>query len=427
MKKKNVREQNIGNKGMTLVEVIVAMTVLTIIIIPVMRSFVYSARYNAKAHELQKATVAAQTIMENFKAYAVEDICQQFADGNFMVGSESTIRYYETVHDPTTFQHTYLIGDISYNGNVYDARVTLTPSASLAPTPMNTYTDSDAYCDAVYMVEAGSAYDIYNTVINEVQTAWSALTDKADTEPEDFDLENIVFEREVEINIDSAGKTTVAETYAYSVASYEYNTESGTNTFSYSGHVMLDNNPSDGIDSPKIIYDNSATLAESGGRAKLKNIYYYFYPLYTSSASDHWIDSDRVVVNSSYGENINFYAIKQKSSISETELEIREKESYNSERIHFTLNGQLIMYDNLRVNVGKPEAGAVTITNPTLSGGATRTGSMHPDTSVLNKALLYDIEVKLFKGGAIQIDAMGTPLIDNSIQPISILTGTIND
>lgn len=427
MKKKNAGKQNIGNRGMTLVEVIVAMAVLTIIIIPVMRSFVYSARYNAKAHSLQKATVAAQTIMENFKAYAVDDICQQFADGNFMVGSESPVSYYEAVHDPTTFQHTYLIGDISYNGNVYDAQVILIPSTSLAPISMNTYMDSDAYCDAVYMVEAGSAYDIYNTVINEVQTAWSAVTDKADTEPEDFDTENIVFERRIEINIESSGKTTVAETYSYST-SYVYNTESATNTFSYSGHVMMDDDPSDGIDSPIVIYDNSGTKEASGGRAILKNVYYYFYPLYTSSESDHWIDSDKVVVNSNYGENVNFYAIKQKSSISETELKVREEKAYNSERINFALNGQLTMYDNLRVNVGDQNAAAVSITAPTLSSGATRIGSMHPDASVINKVLIYDIEVRLYRGGAIIPDEhTGIPSINSSIQPISILTGTIND
>ncbi len=421
MKNRAIRKHNIGNKGMSLVEVIIAVALLTIVIIPVMQSFVYSARFNAKARSLQKATVAAQTIMENYKAYPVEDICEQFVDSSFMIGSGTGVSYRETVHDLTSGQHTYMIDNISYENSTYDAQVVLTPRTL---TIVNTYQDSDSYCDAVYMVEAGSAYDIYNTAINEVQTAWGALPDKADTVPDDFDQENIIFGRKVEINIESSGRTTVSEVYSYS-ASCEYATETGNNTFSYSGHVMMDADPSDGIDSPLVIYDNSLTEAASGGRAVLKNIYFYFYPLYTTSASDHWIDSDTVVVNSNYGA-LNFYAIKQKSQISATELEVRERAAYNSERIHFELNGQLVMYDNLNVNVGKVDSDPVAITNPVLSGGATRTASLHTDPQ--DKILVYDIAVQVYKSDAIEINpTTGNWSIKGGEQPILELTGTIND
>lgn len=437
MKNETIRKHNIGNKGMSLVEVIIAVALLTIVIIPVMQSFVYSARVNAKARTLQKATVAAQTIMENYKAYPVEDICQQFASGTFMVGSGTGVNCHETVHDLTSGQHIYMIDNISYENSTYDAQIRLTPTT---PISVNEYQDSDPYCDAVYMVEAGHAYDVYNTVINEAQTRWIALPNKADTEPDDYDREKLEFHRQVEIYVDSNGKTTVKEVYWYN-GSCDYDTETGSERFWFWGYAMPDTDPDapfimkynkwPGEDEPPpiVIYDNSTTEAASGGRAVLKNIYLYFYPLYTTSTSDTWINSDYVQVYSSYtpadGGKLNFYAIKQKSPMSATELEVRENAAYNSKRIHFLLNGQLRMYDNLNVNVGRVDA-EVGITSPTLEAGAERVGSLHADPK--DKILIYDIEVKLYKDGAVKKDSTtGIWSIDSGEQPIITLTGTIND
>lgn len=435
MKNETVRKHNIGNKGMSLVEVIIAVALLAIVIIPVMQSFVYSARFNAKARTLQKATVAAQTIMENYKAYPVEDICQQFASNAFMVGSGTGVSCRETVHELTSGQHIYMIDNISYENSTYDAEIVLMPST---PIQVNTYQDSDPYCDAVYMVEASHAYDVYNTVVNKAQTDWRALPDKADTEPDDYDRDNLEFHRQVEIYVDSNGKTTVKEVYWFN-GSCDYDTETGSQRFWFWGYAMPDAThpdapfimkyykwPGDEEPPPIVIYDNSTTEVASGGRAVLKNIYLYFYPLYTTSTSDHWIDSDNVQVYSSYGEEINFYAIKQKSQISATALEVRESAAYNSERIHFKLNGQLKMYDNLKVNVGRVDAGSVSFTSPTLEAGAERVGSLHADPK--DKILIYDIEVKLYKDDAVKIDpTTGNWSIDSGEQPISTLTGTIND
>ena len=56
------------NKGFTIVEVIIAVAMLAIVSIPILGSFAQSAKYNAKARNIQKATIAAQTVMEDIKA-----------------------------------------------------------------------------------------------------------------------------------------------------------------------------------------------------------------------------------------------------------------------------------------------------------------------------------------------------------------------
>lgn len=456
MKNKTIRKHNIGNKGMSLVEVIVAVALLTIVIIPVLQSFVYSARFNARSSTLQKATVAAQTIMENYKAYPVEDICQQFSSGGFMVGSDAGVSYRETEHNSPdaagNIVHKYLINDISYENSVYDAEIVL---KSRTLTSVNAYQDSDSYCDAVYMVETDNAHRVYETVVNEAQARWSALS-KADTEPDDFDVTQLNFDRRVEIYVNETpeGNITVKVKEVYSFQTYfPYVDDTGhphggaeddpNNVESLWGYAMPDaSNPGGpfimmyepwgAVEPPLItIYDNSLTMTESGGRAVLKNIYFYFYPLYVTSASDHWVNGDIITVDTNGytradGKKLNFYAIKQKSPISATELEVREAAAYNSERINFTLNGQLMMYDNLNVNVGRMDAGPVPFTSPTLEGGAARAGSLHADPE--DKILIYDIEVKLFEDGAVKIDDdTGNWSIDSGEQPIFTLKGTIND
>lgn len=77
MNKKN-HLQGKQNKGFTLVEVLIAMTILAIIVVPLLHAFVTSSRTNAKAKQLMKATTLAQNVMEELKANSIEEIARQF-------------------------------------------------------------------------------------------------------------------------------------------------------------------------------------------------------------------------------------------------------------------------------------------------------------------------------------------------------------
>lgn len=56
------------NKGYTLVEIIAAVVILAIVVIPLLNCFLSVAKLNAKAKKEQEATVAAQNLMETIKA-----------------------------------------------------------------------------------------------------------------------------------------------------------------------------------------------------------------------------------------------------------------------------------------------------------------------------------------------------------------------
>lgn len=68
------------NKGFSLVEVLVAMTVIALISIPLIRTFVISANYTRDARRLQNATDIAQNVSEYFKVIPLDELKDVFRD-----------------------------------------------------------------------------------------------------------------------------------------------------------------------------------------------------------------------------------------------------------------------------------------------------------------------------------------------------------
>ena len=93
-----------NNKGMTLVEILVAMMILTVVSLVLLRAFVSATKYNKIAKEKQREITLAQSIMESFKAYDMEEIVKQFHGAD-------VFRIYSGAHG--TFQEV--------GGNSYDA------------------------------------------------------------------------------------------------------------------------------------------------------------------------------------------------------------------------------------------------------------------------------------------------------------------
>lgn len=65
------------NKGMTLIELLVAIAMLGVVISPFLKTFTISARQNNKARETFRATTVAQNLMEGLEAFSLEDVCIQ--------------------------------------------------------------------------------------------------------------------------------------------------------------------------------------------------------------------------------------------------------------------------------------------------------------------------------------------------------------
>ena len=78
MKQKVKVQQLNKNAGFSLLELLIAVTILAIITIPMLHMFVTSARINGKSRITLRATVLAQDIVEGLKAYHIDEIQDQF-------------------------------------------------------------------------------------------------------------------------------------------------------------------------------------------------------------------------------------------------------------------------------------------------------------------------------------------------------------
>jgi prepilin-type N-terminal cleavage/methylation domain-containing protein len=83
MKTREMLNKKTNNKGMTLVEVIISVTILSIVIVPTLSVLTSAMAYNVKAKKRQQATITAESIMEAFKGYDIETLEKQFNDGTF--------------------------------------------------------------------------------------------------------------------------------------------------------------------------------------------------------------------------------------------------------------------------------------------------------------------------------------------------------
>ncbi|MCH5263503.1 MAG: prepilin-type N-terminal cleavage/methylation domain-containing protein [Lachnospiraceae bacterium] len=87
----NTRRQKNSNAGFSLIELLIAVTILAIIVIPLLHMFVTSTRINVKSRQMLRATTVAQDIMEGLKAYNLEEVRTQFAPPD---GASPTTYYY---------------------------------------------------------------------------------------------------------------------------------------------------------------------------------------------------------------------------------------------------------------------------------------------------------------------------------------------
>ena len=101
---KQQKHSRLNQKGMTLVEVITAMTILAIVVAPTLKIFASTSGTNLRAKRQQRATSVGEAVMENFKAYTLTKITTNFNNSSFMsstLSDGSSTTYHVDVKDLT--------------------------------------------------------------------------------------------------------------------------------------------------------------------------------------------------------------------------------------------------------------------------------------------------------------------------------------
>lgn len=68
------KERELNNAGLTLVELLIAMVILAIIVTPILKNFVASAKINNKSRHTMNATGLCETLMEEFESRKVSEM-----------------------------------------------------------------------------------------------------------------------------------------------------------------------------------------------------------------------------------------------------------------------------------------------------------------------------------------------------------------
>ena len=302
------------NRGLTLVELIVSITILAIMVLPLLTSFVQAAKTNAKAKNKLHATEAAQNIMEGLENVSLEEVVRQFnyptdASGFdlFDLGSASTVEldYNGSAYSPlssfsvpaggtdpvftpkSSHKYYFYVSGLGVNNSnkKYNALVTLDAKTDVAGTKNKEYNNKKVAdmksVDTTYDAISANA-DTANSVITAIQLQYgiSGITQN--------DISRTIT---VDIAKDTSGATTVT-------ASYKYYVKSQRLTFPEAGSLHEE-------DYTSVIYDNSSHTDDS-----LKNVYLFYYPWYTSTYA-YPMSTDSIVINNPDMVDCNVHIIKQ--------------------------------------------------------------------------------------------------------------------
>lgn len=75
---KHTERRQLNNEGFSLIELLIAIVILAIIVVPLLHSFVTSARTNAKSRNTMHATAIAEDVMEQFEAHTLEEMADTY-------------------------------------------------------------------------------------------------------------------------------------------------------------------------------------------------------------------------------------------------------------------------------------------------------------------------------------------------------------
>lgn len=156
------RRKRNKDAGFSLVELLIAVVILAIIVIPLLNVFLSSNRLNIKSRKTLRATTAAQDIMEGLKAYDINELKEQFTDpasgfyvidsrlikGGVGLNGEDASGTSVPINDPAAVQGLYVFSmkDVSLQGSKFDAKIVVDARGYMSSTPAGTaMKDHDAH------------------------------------------------------------------------------------------------------------------------------------------------------------------------------------------------------------------------------------------------------------------------------------------
>jgi len=416
--------RKVDNKGFSLVELLIAVCILAIIVVPILNSFLSSYRVNARSKQTMRATTLAQNEMEIFEKEHLDALSDpaKFA------------------YDPTANPHGYQITEGSdgvYNfvkkgvinddtgREMFDVYITLDPKRassgeryatenSISLLTMNTVSavDSGTYVQSIYIPgkpadEDTSAYqEFFNAKLPT--SIWTTI------DPFKENIKRV-------ITVDITQYEDSGKTFTRAKVTYEY---SLTNP-----QVMP---VDDMVKTPvkQMIYDNTQNLDDAGNPIELKSVYLFYTPRYNTNTIAGVVDE--IIIHNDLGLPIDIYVIRQNikddagTAVVDTPMNykpfIKIFDKVNAEgktggKYHTNVNinksQALGLGDQVTLEFTDTGSMSGTLNNTQRNDIITKTGLKELGTSEV-KDRIYEMSVEVYSAGANKSTAT----------PLATLTGT---
>lgn len=111
------KERKLNNAGLTLVELLIAMFILAIVVTPILKNFVSSAKVNNKSRHTMNATELCETLMEEFESRKVSEMVDILVN-DYGYGAPVVDATYDNIYSVTGVE-TLL------SGTEYEVKITL--------------------------------------------------------------------------------------------------------------------------------------------------------------------------------------------------------------------------------------------------------------------------------------------------------------
>lgn len=408
----------LNNAGMTLVECIVAVTILSIAMIPLLTSFSYSIRYSAKAKMKQRSTNVAQEMLENFKAESLTDIKSELTTGKDATGEldpeSGDVKNYD-VFTNVKYTDADLSGVLANGSGTYKFS---NVSAGESSTPFNVVVDVKPATSTVPMFNGieDSAVDVMDS--DHLDKMLADLKSKLDaiTSSPNVKIRDVYISRKITISI-SGGQASV---------SYDYDFKARYGTYDPNVINPTWHQPDDltyaSIGTYSVTEHTPVSLGTDNG------FVYFYYPIYHEDLSvttkafennastgswtprDNWalniaVLGDEIYLANNDIDGLKLYLFKEKRYDGMDAAKIYDYTNFDRQYI---LNFAKISYDN--TNTGFRNFKLYTNINQNLYTGTNdanidyiQPGNSAGKRSVLStmsegndKNLIYDISIKVY-------------------------------
>ena len=372
MLKRNTQNKKLNNKGMTLIELIITITVLTMVSGFILSAFVSAMRTSAKSRDVHRATTVAQNIMEGINLKTAEELAYQFnypvtSNGtedvdNFFVypsvmlpyGTANSVGELVEWTDPATGTvNTEAVGArrtlAEYNALTDAYEIAKTPSAYTADLTSGEY---DFLKDTngkyiYYMRNISNDGRYYNAKITLDASAYKTGGSKGLTFNDDMLISVPTIDSDfdaVEVMskfADSTGKTDLQsrnggltitdndlcrhiivtiDNALMAGPTTKYRTTVKVDYFYYIRDIYGNTLDTVQFSGTNTVFDNTG----NEDNKQLRNIYLYYYPLYNSTVLDC---KDYITVKNYDDMDVELYVIKQEPTVAIDPVLLEGKEN----------------------------------------------------------------------------------------------------